>query len=127
MPTRRRKLFGRNSPHCCADGAVASNCGGRSVEGMSKLSWGFRIYVCEGGWNLLNLSLYSSFAVCQFLSVFFFFFVASRKKIVNFVGFLFRVLQIGSCSAYQWRSHGGGMSRFLLSSSSSAGSIASAS
>jgi hypothetical protein len=42
-----------------------------------------------------------------------------RKKIVNFVGFLSRVLQIGSCSAYQWRSHGGGMSRFLSSSSGS--------
>jgi len=48
------------------------------------------------------------------------------KKIVNFVGFLFRVLQIGSCSAYQWRSHGGGMPRFLLSNSNSAGSVASA-
>jgi hypothetical protein len=53
------------------------------------------------------------------------FFFASRK--VNFVGFLFHVLQIGSCSAYQWRSHGGGMSRFLFSSSSSAGWVASAS
>ncbi len=53
------------------------------------------------------------------LSVCLFFFLASRK--VNFVGFLFHVLHIGSCSAYQWRSHGGGMSRFLFSSSSSAG------
>jgi hypothetical protein len=46
---------------------------------------------------------------------------------VNFVGFLFHVLQIDSCNAYQWRSHGGGMSRFLFSSSSNAGWVASAS
>jgi hypothetical protein len=30
--------------------------------------------------------------------------------------------EIGSCSAYQWRGHGGGMSRFLSTSSSSSSS-----
>ncbi|CAK9204832.1 unnamed protein product [Sphagnum troendelagicum] len=43
MPTRRRKLFGRNSPHCCADGAAASNCGGRSVEDKDTQE----VYACK--------------------------------------------------------------------------------
>ncbi len=96
---------------------------------LSILFCRFIIHIISLLWS--DIAVFFFFAVCQFLSVFFFFFFfffASQKKMVNFVRFLFRVLQIGSCSAYQWRSHGGGMSRFLSSSSSSsAGWVASAS